>query len=97
MGPDVHGYSSCLAYRSILAHHYLSPRASEIPVAISLFTLVARLFTGVWLPTWVERVSAPRRRCPVATTSCDNGRKPGRTRDEYLSASSGVVGKGRTP
>ncbi|TBU56236.1 hypothetical protein BD310DRAFT_950290 [Dichomitus squalens] len=56
----------------------------------SLFTLVARLFTGVWLPTWVERVTAPRRRCPAATTSCDNGRKPGCTRDEYQSASSGV-------
>ncbi|TBU30817.1 hypothetical protein BD311DRAFT_753878 [Dichomitus squalens] len=64
---------------------------------LSLFTLVARLVTGVWLPTRVERVTAPRRRCPAATTSFDNGRKPGRTRDEYLSASSGVVGKERTP
>ncbi|TBU30811.1 hypothetical protein BD311DRAFT_753868, partial [Dichomitus squalens] len=81
MGPGVHGYSSRLPCRSILAHYHLPLPASEIPVAISLFTLVARLFTGVWLPTWVERVTAPRRRCPVATTSCDNGRKPGRTRD----------------
>ncbi|TBU51280.1 hypothetical protein BD310DRAFT_942437 [Dichomitus squalens] len=63
----------------------------------ALFTLVARLVIGVWLPTRVERVTAPRRRCPAATTSFDNGRKSGRTRDEYLSASSGVVGKGRTP
>ncbi|EJF58783.1 hypothetical protein DICSQDRAFT_172610 [Dichomitus squalens LYAD-421 SS1] len=58
---------------------------------LSLFTLVAHLVIGVWLPTRVERVTEPRRRCPAATTSFDNGRKPGRTRDEYLSASSGVT------
>ncbi|TBU61208.1 hypothetical protein BD310DRAFT_213597 [Dichomitus squalens] len=35
----------------------------------SLFTLVTHLFTGVWMPIWVERAIAPRRRCSAAATS----------------------------
>ncbi|TBU30097.1 hypothetical protein BD311DRAFT_777079 [Dichomitus squalens] len=74
-----------LAVQSFLIAIYRSQcrRPGALDRPSSLFTVAAHLYSVVWLPRWVERVIAPRRRCSAAATSFLTTR--------YLSAFTGTT------